>query len=136
MSQACKVSWWLSKALALVAALLIPALPAVAGDQDIPKLSNGTLYKLARQALVNYGSVPVPVPSHGPNDCNGVPEICATYPEAVRCEGTDHNGCLFRWRSKNGTPYLVFTDGEELRDLTVVGIRTPDRWDDVSSSKW
>jgi hypothetical protein len=90
---------------------------------DLPTISNGLPYRVARIYLLTKGNRPVPQQSRSEDACTGGEDVCRTYPETLYCSGTGERGCAFVWRTPSGVNFSVGTVGEQLRDIEVRAVQ-------------
>ena len=120
------------RALILGIALCTPLspTPSQANGSQIPRMTRGISYKVARIYLLKTGAKPTPSVRHDPDRCNGAPGVCERYPEVNGCAGTAFNPCNMLWITRTGVPFTVQISGDALRPLrdgmrplTVDGVR-------------
>ena len=78
----------------------------------------GALYQDVRRKMVARGDVPIP----GDHACSYGTDICDVFPELDSC-AVDVLACVFTWKSKDGSPLYVQTEGDTLATLRVDYVR-------------
>ena len=98
------------KVMSIVAALLVAS--ACASTPNPPEVMVGTPYKIARARLIADGNHPLAVQLRAHGECLGRDDLCSAYPETESCAVDDDAPCRFRWKTKAGRTFAVFTEGE------------------------
>ncbi len=123
MPQALRLAHTLILGIAFYAVLC--PIPGYANAPDIPKLTRGILYRVARTHLLKSGSKPWPSSNHDPERCNGDPGVCEVYPEVDSCAADAFQPCNMFWITRNGVKFVVQVSGHGVRQLRVDGAAYP-----------
>jgi hypothetical protein len=110
--------------LAVVFLLFLAQAPSALGRSiDLPQVKIGTIYSKARAELMAAGSRPIPFSRGSENYCDGAEDVCRAYPETESCAIDQNRPCIFHWRTKEGTHFVVGTVGEEFAKIAVSTVR-------------